>query len=232
MPTKSSTQNTIVISVGGSLIVPKTGIDVTFLKDFRRFILQQIKKGRRFILITGGGATCREYQNAVRAVFTPTDEDMDWLGIHTSRLNAQLFRNIFRDVAQHIVVKNPTRKTTWNRPVLLAAGWKPGRSTDAVAVQLARAYKSKLVLNLSNISHAYTKDPNTHKDAKPLHSVSWKDFRNIVGNTWSPGANAPFDPVASKAAQKAGMTVVIMGKSLKNVANYLDGKTFQGTVIK
>lgn len=221
----------IVLSVGGSLIVPKAGIDHVFLKDFRRFVLQQTKKGRRFIIVTGGGRTAREYQAAAASVFRPTDEDMDWIGIHASRLNAQLFRNIFRDIAQHIVVKNPTRNITWNRPVLLAAGWKPGRSTDAVAVQLARAYKSKLVMNLSNIDRVYDKDPYLHEDARPLKTVSWNDFRKLVGSKWSPGANAPFDPVAAKAAQKGDMTVVVMGKSLNNVAAYLDKKPFKGTVI-
>ncbi|MEN9557731.1 MAG: hypothetical protein RL141_100 [Candidatus Parcubacteria bacterium] len=230
MPTKS-THNIIVLSVGGSLIVPASGIDVAFLKDFRRFILSQIKKGRRFIMVTGGGRTAREYQQAADAVLKPTDEDMDWLGIHSSRLNAQLFRNMFRDVAQHVVVKNPTRTIPWNHHVLLAAGWKPGRSTDAVAVQLAHAYGSRLVINLSNIDRVYDKDPYLHEDAKPLKTVSWRDFRKLVGTKWSPGANAPFDPVASRFAEKWGMTVAVMGKNLKNVANYLDKKSFKGTVI-
>lgn len=228
---KSTQHQTIVISVGGSLIVPKSGIDVAFLKHFRAFILRQTKKGRRFIIVTGGGRTAREYQQAADAVLKPTDEDMDWLGIHASRLNAQLCRNVFRDIAQHIVVKNPTRKTAWNRPVLIAAGWKPGRSTDAVAVQLAHAYGSTLVINLSNIDRVYDKDPYLHEDAKPLHEISWRDFRKLVGNKWSPGANAPFDPVASKSAEKWDMTVAVMGKNLKNVAAYLDGETFKGTVI-
>lgn len=224
-------QQIIVMSVGGSLIVPKAGINVAFLKAFRRFILTQTAKGRRFIIITGGGRTAREYQDAAASVFRPTDEDMDWLGIHASRLNAQFFRNIFRDLAQHVVVKNPTRHVAWNRPVLLAAGWKPGRSTDAVAVQLARAYKATLVINLSNIDRVYDKDPFLHEDARPLKTIAWHDFRKLVGTKWSPGANAPFDPVASKVAAKEGMTVVVMGKELHNVAAYLDGKPFRGTVI-
>jgi uridylate kinase len=231
MPTTHIHDNIIVLSVGGSLIVPKSGIDAAFLKDFRAFILRQIKKGRRFIIVTGGGRTAREYQNAADAVLKPTDEDMDWLGIHASRLNAQLFRNIFRDVAQHVVVKNPTRKITWNRHVLLAAGWKPGRSTDAVAVQLAHAYGSRLVINLSNIDRVYDKDPYLHEDARPLKTASWHDFRKLVGHKWSPGANAPFDPVASRFAEKWGMTVAVMGKSLTNVAAYLDGKKFTGTIL-
>ena len=57
-----------VISVGGSLIVPTGGIDVKFLKSFREFILKRIKKGEKFFLISGGGKTCRDYQDAAKKI--------------------------------------------------------------------------------------------------------------------------------------------------------------------
>ena len=59
---------TIVMSVGGSLIVPG-GIDTTFLKDLKQFIdFETTSKGRRFIIIAGGGRTARNYQEAAAAV--------------------------------------------------------------------------------------------------------------------------------------------------------------------
>ncbi len=232
MPTKSvSRHHPIVISVGGSIIFPRTGIDVKFLRHFRAFILHRIKRGDRFIVVVGGGTVCRDYQQAVRAVFKPTDEDMDWLGIHSTRFNGQLLRNILRDVAQHVVVKNPTRKIAWKRPVLIAAGWKPGHSTDAVAVQLAKTYDAQTIINLSNIDRVYDKDPFLHEDAVPQSRMDWPSFRKLVGNRWSPGANAPFDPVAARMAHRWNMTVVVMGKNLENVEKYLSGKKFKGTVI-
>lgn len=55
----------------------------------------------------------------------------------------------------------------------------------------------------------------------------------MVGNKWSPGLNAPFDPIASKLAQVENIKVAIMnGKNLKNLENYLEGKKFKGTIIK
>ena len=47
-----------VISLGGSLINGGE-VDVKFLKDFRRLIIKQTKKGHRFILICGGGKPAR-----------------------------------------------------------------------------------------------------------------------------------------------------------------------------
>ena len=41
----------IIVSLGGSLIVPEE-IDVAFLKKFRELILRYTKLGKKFILIT------------------------------------------------------------------------------------------------------------------------------------------------------------------------------------
>ena len=51
----------IIISLGGSIVVPDK-IDYNFLKKFRALILKHVKKGKRFVLICGGGATARLYQ--------------------------------------------------------------------------------------------------------------------------------------------------------------------------
>ena len=104
----------IVISVGGSLIAPG-GIDTNFLRQFRRLILGQIKKGKRFILIVGGGKIARIYQKSARQVAKLTDEDLDWLGIHATRLNAHLLRTIFRDFAfPQIIRKTRSGGLAWS----------------------------------------------------------------------------------------------------------------------
>ena len=67
----------IIISLGGSLIVPKTGIDIAFLKQFKSLISRRITKGDRFVIICGGGSTARRYQLAAGAVDQLTHEDID-----------------------------------------------------------------------------------------------------------------------------------------------------------
>ena len=57
-------KNTIVISLGGSLIVPEE-IDWKFVKEFKKVIEKGIASGYRFIIITGGGKTARrDYRHA------------------------------------------------------------------------------------------------------------------------------------------------------------------------
>ena len=222
----------IIISLGGSIIVPGE-IDVRFLKGFRQLILRHVKKGKRFIIISGGGKTCRKYQKAASGVVKLDRDDLDWLGIHATRLNAHLLRTIFSSHARKAIVKNPTKKIDFKEKILIAAGWEPGWSTDYDAVLLAKQFGVKTLINLSDIDYVYNKDPKYHRGAKLMKSVGWKEFRKIVGDKWDPGLNKPFDPVATKEAQKLGMRVVIMkGNDLKNIDAFLHEKKFKGTVIE
>ena len=232
----SSYKEKIVISVGGSLIVPNGGIDTKFLIKFNKFIRAKLaeNKNRQFFLVIGGGTTARHYRDAGRVVLGHelTHDDLDWIGIHTTKLNAHLVRTIFRDLAHPYILKHYEiiRKVT--EPIVVAAGWKPGWSTDYCAVLLSEDYGIKTVINLSNIDKVYSKDPRKFKGAKSYDRISWPDFRKIVGDKWIPGINAPFDPVAAKKAQDLGVKVVVMdGANLENLENYFNGKKFVGTVI-
>lgn len=221
-----------VLSLGGSILVPNGGVDLVFLKGFVRLIKTRIKAGDRFVIVVGGGSTARFYQRAAQAVGRLADEDVDWLGIHATRLNAHLLRSVFRDQALHRVIKDPREPLNWNKPLLIAAGWKPGWSTDYVAVRLAKRFVARRVINLSNVSVVYDKDPNVHADAKPINQIEWKEFCKIVGSKWIPGMNVPFDPIASKSASKWGLEAVIAnGRDLKNLNKIFSGKKFVGTVI-
>jgi len=224
---------TYIISLGGSLIVPNENIDWQYLKKFRALILTQVKKGNKFIIITGGGSTCRKYNAAAIKITEITDRDLDWIGIGASRLNANLIKGIFSKFSSSGIIKDPTEEINKQKSVLVAGGWKPGWSTDYVAVILAKEHKIKTVINLSNIDYAYDKDPKKYKDAKKIEETNWKDFRKIVGDKWIPGLNKPFDPIASKLAEKLKLKVIIAnGKKLNNLENCLNNKEFQGTIIK
>lgn len=230
-------KKTIVISLGGSLIVPEE-IDFQFVKSFKKMIVSFIKKGYKFIIIAGGGKTARKYIDASVKVgnSSVTSDDKDWLGIHATRMNAHFIRTIFRNHAHPRINTNPHDLEdfyNFKESVLVAAGWRPGFSTDYDAVILAKYMDIKQIINLSNIDYVCDKDPKMFPDAKKIEKISWKEFRKIVGNKWDPGMNAPFDPIASKIAQEEGIEVAIMnGRNLSNLENYIDGKEFKGTTIK
>lgn len=225
----------VVLSLGGSLVVPNGGIDTQFLINFNAFIRDQISsKKRRFFITVGGGGTTRHYQKAANEVQTDhiDDVDLDWLGLHATRLNAQLVRTIFRDIADQRVIKHYEVILKIDKPIAIAAGWKPGWSTDYCAITLCQDYGITHAINLTNIDHVYDSDPRTNPQAKPLSDITWESYRKMVGDKWTPGMNAPFDPIASKLAQDLNVTVKILnGKNLDNLANALDEKDFVGTTI-
>ena len=229
-----NTPETIVISVGGSLIVPGE-IDVTFLTHFKNFITEQTTAhGRRFILIAGGGKTARKYQDAAAGVADLAAEDLDWMGIHSTRLNGHLLRTIFRDIAHPIMITNPDDilDVPHEPAVVVASGYRPGASTDLRAVQIARHVQASKVVNLSNIDYAYTADPRTDDTAEKIEAIDWAGFRALIPANWDPGMSAPFDPVAAREADEHHIEVAIInGNKLSELGNYLDGAPFVGTVI-
>ncbi len=225
-------QKHIIISLGGSLIAPEN-IDTEFIKNFVDVIKEYTSKGYRFGIITGGGRVARNYLDAIKIIATPTNVDLDWIGIASTRLNAELLRVAFGDLAYEQIIMDPDMIPATDKPVTLGGGWKPGNSSDLAAIHTAITLGAKKVINLSNIDYAYDKDPNVFPDAVKIESINWPEFRKILPLEWNPGLNAPFDPIAAEKAESAGIEVAIMnGKNLENLKNYLDGKTFIGTVIK
>lgn len=225
---------TTVLSLGGSIVAPEK-VDVEFLTRFKASIAGYLeeRKDARLILTVGGGAPARIYQEAARKISPSSSaEELDWLGIRATHLNGALVRAVFSEYVENELVTDPTGDFSFDGRILVAAGWKPGFSTDTDAVYLARKFGAKTVVNLSNIKKVYTDDPRKNPDAKPLDHISWDDFIAMVGETWTPGKNTPFDPIASQIARKEGMSVICMdGRNIENLMAMLSDMPFEGTTI-
>ena len=209
-----------VISLGGSLIYPDN-IDYEFLKKFVEAINSFPGK---FAIICGGGKLARELQENAKDI---TDEKKDLLGIEATKQNATVVHSLFTDVYER-VVQDPTEKISTDKKVIVYSGWKPGWSTDYDAVLIAQ----DKVINMSNVDYVHDSDPKINPSAKPIHTISWEEFRKLVGDEWKPGLNAPFDPIAAKEAHKRKIQVIIIGPDLANFRNVMEGKEFKGTIIK
>lgn len=231
---------TTVLSLGGSIVAPE-GPDAAFLSAFVALVHEHLDASpeRRLILVVGGGGAARSWQRAYREVCVareaggPQDHDaQDWIGIMATRLNAQLVKAVLGELCPQDVAIDPTALTIFMGRVLVAAGWKPGFSTDYDAVLLAERFGAARVLNLSNIAKVYTADPRLDPAAKPIDAIAWADFQALVGTEWSPGVNLPFDPVATKKAAELGLSVICAaGRDLANLRRILEGEEFEGTRI-
>ena len=82
----------IVVSLGGSLIVPRE-IDVKFLEKFRDVIKKNTHK-YKFVIVCGGGSVARHYIHALRknenSVFM-----QNLAGIAITRMNARFMSYLF-----------------------------------------------------------------------------------------------------------------------------------------
>jgi len=238
MPIK--TKETIIISLGGSLVVPGE-IDLGFLKNFKHTLSKYIgsdptsprlRGALRFFVLVGGGKVCRVYQKALLE-FGAKENDRDWMGINISRLNAEVVKQLFIGHSYDKVVTDPTKKITTSKDIVIGAGYKPGWSTDYVSVLTAKNYGVKTIINLTNVDYVYDKNPNEFPDAKPLKEIDWKNFMRIVGDKWVPGLSMPFDPRASKLASSLKLKVIMInGKNLERLEDFLNNKPFIGTVIQ
>ncbi|MBQ3686410.1 MAG: UMP kinase [Treponema sp.] len=240
---------TKVLSVGGSIIAPSEP-DTNFLEQFSKMVIDWLNTNSetRLILVAGGGGPARMYQGAFRDLQgklqgigskklyeseAEVNAAADWIGIMATRINAQLLKAAFGSLCCQNIVIDPTKVTDFTDRILVAAGWKPGFSSDNDAVLLAERFGATTVVNLSNIEKVYTDDPRKNPDAKPLDSISWADFRKMVGDEWVPGKNCPFDPIASKKAEALGLTVICAsGHDIKNIRAILDGNNYTGTTIR
>lgn len=222
------------MSVGGSLIVPDQ-IDTLFLSSLKTLVENQIAScGRRFIIIAGGGKTARRYQEAAGAVSNLDPEDLDWMGIHATRLNGHLLRTIFRDTAHPVMITNPDDviDVPKSAELIIAAGYRPGSSTDLRAVQIAARSRATTLINLSNIDYVYSEDPKKNPAAARIEDITWSDFRKLIPSEWSPGLSSPFDPVAAREAETLSIEVAIInGEKPEEIEKYLRGEAFVGTRI-
>lgn len=229
---RMSNTETIVMSVGGSLIVPDA-VDTHFLSSLKDLIeTETAQNGRRFIVIAGGGKTARKYADAAKEVSKLEPDDLDWLGIHATRLNAHLVRTIFRELAYPEVITNPDDILDVPKDVklIIAAGYRPGSSTDLRAIQIAERVDAKTIINLSNTDYVYTDNPKTNPDAEKITDITWSEFRKLIPEDWDPGLSSPFDPVAAKEAERLDIEVAnINGTKIASLKNYLHDEPFTGT---
>ncbi len=227
-------ENIKVLSVGGSIVAPDK-VDVNFIKNFKQAVLDYLNEdlNRKLVFVVGGGGPARSYQKAYREIVEqPVTDSQDWIGIMATRLNGELLKGVFADECPHPVVTNPTSVKSFKGRILVAAGWKPGFSTDNDSVLLAENIGADTVINLSNIKKVYSADPKLDPNAVPLDNITWSEMRKLVGDKWVPGVNVPFDPVATKRASELKLKVITaLGNDIENMKKILIGSDFEGTTI-
>ena len=215
----------VILKVGGSLVVPKD-VAVSFLKDFVALILKHVSAGKRFVIITGGGYTNRWYRDAAVTLGVTATDNLHWLGIQSTRLNAELLRALFASSAHEKLCTDPHQELDWQRPILIAGGFEPGYSNDNVAVKTAERFGAKTLINMSDVAGLYDADPGKYPAAKVLREITWKAYREMFGNPTEhiPAQHIPIDAIAAITSQELGLETFFIGSDLGNLNRVLSGE--------
>ncbi len=219
----------VVISVGGSIIVPGE-VDYDFLKKFK-VTIKGLSRKYKIVICTGGGHTARDYIGSLRRLRLPSLKQ-SYIGIAATRINALLLAFAISDCNQSIPSSLSKVKSLLGRyDIVVCGGLKPGRTSDGTTAEIADYLKADAMVNMTNVSGLYTKDPTRYKDAKFIPIISHADFAKRMDRIKEkPGQHFVLDSVAARIARKRKMEVVIL-EGVKNLESYLSCKKFKGTII-
>ena len=218
----------VVISLGGSIVCGEK-IDAEYISSFRSF-LEKWSKRERIFLVVGGGRTARDYIKAA-SNFGFDQYTLDKIGIEATRINASLFLGPYSYPKVATTVEEAVMASS-SYPVVLMGGTEPGHTTDAVSLLLAERLGEKRVVNMTSVGGVYDDDPRENPKAKIIKSMSYADAEKMfLGRDMDAGLNLPFDLLSLKIAQRSGIEICVMGKSIEDLEKVIVDGECSGTSI-
>ncbi|MDP1695916.1 MAG: UMP kinase [archaeon] len=224
---------TLVISLGGSIIIPKGEMNVKFLHNFKQILLKNTKN-IKFVIVCGGGSIARKYIEALKGEHK-SEKALSLAGIRATRMNALFLMQLIGEKANSTLpmdmkeVKSNLKKN----PIVIcgALRYAEKSTSDGTAAKLANYLEGEFI-NMTNVKGLYTKDPRKHRDAKFISKISWKDFDVMANKSkYAPGQHFVLDQSASKLIKKHKIKTYIIGEDLTNLIKILQEKNFIGTLI-
>ncbi|MDP2925181.1 MAG: UMP kinase [Nanoarchaeota archaeon] len=224
----------VVISLGGSLIVPDE-INMNLLDKFKK-ILEKNSKKNKFIVVCGGGNTARTYIKGLDHGEIKNSFYLQCLfGLEATRFNAKFMAYFFGNQANSYLpkdisdIENLLKKN--NYVFCGALRMNKGETSDATAARLAR-YFNTIFINLTNVKGLYDQDPKRYPKARFIPEISHKEFyKKAKKIVFKPGQHFILDKKAAKIIKKYNTYTYILGPDMKNLNNLLNNRHFVGTII-
>lgn len=179
----------IVLKLSGEILGGKDkNIDVKYIENLAKDILDIVKKGFKIALVIGGGNIWRHRDNADLKIDRVHSDN---IGMMATIMNALILEDMLK--SEKIKVKAVSALSAPNvlpdyepkkaskmfneYDVLICAGGtgKPYVTTDSAAAFRAVEIGAEVLFKATNVDFVYDKDPKKFKDAKPVKSISGKD---------------------------------------------------------
>jgi uridylate kinase len=225
----------VALKVGGSVLCPTESPDMGFVGRLAE-TLKRLAAEHRFVVVAGGGRLARKMIADARKRGVDSRDELHQLGIEAARKNAAVLIKALGDSAFPEVPGNEegVRRAFGNGKIVVAGGFRPGQTTDAVTMQSAEAVGADLVVIGTDVRGVYTEDPKKNRDARFISHISVSQLLDLVETeSVEPGAKTIIDPVAVGVMQKTGLKSIVLDiTDLKNLENAIEGRDFEGTVIE
>ncbi|MFP4567695.1 MAG: hypothetical protein ACLFN8_02005 [Candidatus Woesearchaeota archaeon] len=243
---------THIIKYGGSFVISGEKYNQDALDELVKLAEENTEK--QFVFIIGGGKLCRNINMHAKplledALGDKSDEQLnialDELGIAVTKINARYVRAYLEEKltdkrVYEDIIDYPEVAVKTNKQVIIAAGYKPGVSTDYDMMLLAKAYSATtaikisdfpIVLNVKPLDFDKTKIP----EYTPMPKITWEQILDLVGREFIAGGNYPLDPPSAILGnniikEKPNFTLYIGQKEQLN--KMLKGEDFYGTIIQ
>ncbi|MFH0816809.1 MAG: UMP kinase [Methanobacteriota archaeon] len=223
---------TVVVSIGGSVLLPRS-VDAHYIKKLAR-MLEGASRDVNIFAVVGAGWIARFYKD-LGLELGCKELTLDENGIAVTRLNASLLITALGAKA------NPKPAFTVEEAISLASrydivvmgGETPGQTTDSVAAQIASMTGAARVVNATDVDGVYDSDPRKNPKARRLDTMTFAQFAELCGKArHSPGMHVPFDPSGARlVSKKKIVTVILDGKDLASFKGAILGRKFKGTVV-
>ncbi|MDP4039180.1 MAG: hypothetical protein Q8P57_01195 [Candidatus Pacearchaeota archaeon] len=223
----------VVISLGGSLIIPDE-IDFNFLKKFKSIILRNLNE-YKFVIVCGGGSIARKMISNLKKQ-EKSIKKQSYAGIEATKTNAETLMKLFGKNSNQKLPKSikEINKILKKHPLIFcgALRYHKKETSDTTAAKLSKSLKTDLI-NLTNIPGLYTSNPKTNKSAKFIPKISWKDFEaKALKIKYTPGQHFVLDQSTAALIRKNKIKTYILGKNMNNLNSLLNNKKFVGTIIE
>jgi uridylate kinase len=221
----------IVISLGGSILIPDIGKN-----RIRMYVpvLKEIAGRHQLFVVVGGGGEARRYIGAARSL--GIDEGTaDEIGILVTRLNATLLAAAMGDAAYPKVAESHSeaKKFAEHKKCVIMGGITPGQTTDAVAAVLAERVRADVFINVTSVDGIYSADPRKDPSAVRYDHLTPGQLLEIVGKVqMTAGLNTVLDIIAARVVERSGIPLVVLdGTDPENLRSAVMTGTYRGSVV-
>ena len=172
-----SDKKVVVLSLGGSLIVPEK-INYPFLEKFKQ-TLRKFYNTHKFVIVCGGGTIARKYISALQKEHK-SHKEISQAGIMATRMNAKFMMQFFgkKEANDTLPLNMEEAKNALKKNNVVFCGalrWAPHSTSDTTAAKLSVFLKTDFI-NLTNVPGLFTANPLTNKSAKFIPYQTWKAF--------------------------------------------------------